>query len=352
MAVAPVVELLSAGFGCGGVAGNFLMGVDGGSGCHTFQFCGVKVWGDVFCVFLWVDGYLLCIDLFGKFIGMESVKLEKIAFSPEKSYKIFSPRLRNKFFWHYHPELELVYVEADAGIRHVGRHISTYTENDLVLIGGNVPHLNFDYRLRSEYHQIVIQLRTDFLGAAISVAPELKDVARLFRDAQRGISFFGDTKAEVAEMLRSLDGLPPLSQLLRLIGVFETLALSTEGEYLNEDMDGQKLILKDKVRMGAVYEYIGAHYDREPDVNAVAKKVNLTTAAFCRYFKRQTNMTFTAFVNQYRIERAKNLLMQNHNVSETCYAVGLDSLSYFNKLFKDLTGENPSDFRRRSEEKY
>ena len=301
----------------------------------------------MFFVFLWVDGYLLCIDLFARFIGMESVKLEKIVFDPGKSYKIFSPRLRNKFFWHYHPELELVYVEADAGIRHVGRHISTYTQNDLVLIGGNVPHLNFDYRLRSEYHQIVIQLRTDFLGAAVSVAPELRDVARLFRDAQRGISFFGGTKVEVAEMLRSLDGLPPLSQLLRLVEVFETLALSTEGEYLNEDLDGQKVILKDKVRMGAVYEYIDAHYDGDPDVNAVAKKVNLTKAAFCRYFKRQTNMTFTAFVNQYRIERAKNLLMQNHNVSETCYAVGLGSLSYFNKLFKELTGENPSDFRAR-----
>jgi len=148
-------------------------------------------------------------------------------------------------------------------------------------------------------------------------------------------------------MLRSLDGLPPLPQLLRLIEVLQRLALSNEGMYLNEDLDGQKLILKDKVRMGAVYEYIDAHYDRNPDVNAVAKKVNLTKAAFCRYFKRQTNMTFTAFVNQYRIERAKNLLMQNHNVSETCYAVGLESLSYFNTLFKTLTGENPSDFRKR-----
>ncbi|MEO6632067.1 MAG: helix-turn-helix domain-containing protein [Mucilaginibacter sp.] len=57
-------------------------------------------------------------------------------------------------------------------------------------------------------------------------------------------------------------------------------------------------------------------------------------------------MTFTEFVNQYRIERAKNLLMQNHNVSETCYAIGFDSISYFNKLFKQITSENPSDFRR------
>jgi AraC-like DNA-binding protein len=278
-------------------------------------------------------------------MAVESIQLEKIRFDPRKSFKIFSPRLRNKFFWHYHPEMELVYVEADAGIRHVGRHISTYTKSDLVLIGGNVPHLNFDYRLRSEYHQIVIQLRMDFLGGAVAVAPELEDVARLFGDAQYGISFFGETKEEVARILRRLDGFSSLEQLVQLIEVFEILALSNQGNYLNSDLEGRRFVLKDKVRMGAVYEYIDGHYDKDPDVNVVARKVNLTTAAFCRYFKRQTNMTFTAFVNQYRIERAKNLLMQGHNVGETCYAVGLDSLSYFNKLFKELAGENPSDFR-------
>jgi AraC-like DNA-binding protein len=81
-------------------------------------------------------------------------------------------------------------------------------------------------------------------------------------------------------------------------------------------------------------------------VHVVAAKVFLSTAAFCRYFKRQTNMTFTDFVNQYRIERAKNLLMQDQNVTETCYAVGFESLSYFNKLFNKIVGTNPSLFKK------
>jgi AraC-like DNA-binding protein len=279
---------------------------------------------------------------------MKPIQLEKIDFEPGKSFKVFSPRLRNTFLWHYHPEFELVYVEAAAGIRHVGRHISTYTQDDLVFIGGNLPHLNFDYRLRSEYHQIVIQLRTDFLGTAIGIAPELAGIARLFREAAYGISFSGKTKEEVAKMLKDISGRSALEQLLGLIRVLQRLnEAGDERQRLNDDLESQNFILKDKIRMGSVYEYIDAHYDADPDVNVVARKVNLTTSAFCRYFRRQTNMTFTAFVNQYRVERAKNLLMQNHNVSETCYAVGLDSLSYFNKLFKELTGENPSDFRAR-----
>jgi AraC-like DNA-binding protein len=278
---------------------------------------------------------------------MNTIQLETIDFKPGKSFKLFSPRLRNTFLWHYHPEFELVYVEADAGIRHVGTHISTYTQSDLVFIGSNLPHLNFDYRLRSDYHQIVIQLRCDFMGTALGLTPEFAGIAKLFRTAEYGIAFDGVTKQKVAKQLRQLEGLSSLEQLLQLIDIFQILANSDEKTILNKDLSSKNFILKDKIRMGAIYEYIDAEYHREPDVNIVAQKVNLTTPAFCRYFRRQTNMTFTEFVNQYRIERAKNLLMQNNNVSETCYAVGIDSLSYFNKLFKEIAGENPSDFKRR-----
>jgi AraC-like DNA-binding protein len=278
---------------------------------------------------------------------MNKIQLERVDFEPGKSFKLFSPRLRNTFLWHYHPEYELVYVEADAGIRHVGTHISGYTHSDLVFIGSNLPHLNFDYRLRSDYHQIVIQLRTDFLGAAINLAPELSLIHTLFKSAAYGIAFHGDTRALVAQKLKQLNNLNSFDQLLELIHIFQLLADSNEYTILNKDETSKDFILKDKIRMGAIYEYIDAHYAQKPDVNIVAGKVNLTTPAFCRYFKRQTNITFTEFVNQYRIERAKNLLMQDKNITETCYAVGFESLSYFNKLFNKIVGENPSDFKKK-----
>src|SRR5436190_24329030 len=131
------------------------------------------------------------------------------------------------------------------------------------------------------------------------------------------------------------------------MNVLQILSASGEMNLLNQDLRSSKFMLKDKIRMGTVYEYIDAAYHQKPDVNVVADKVNLTVPAFCRYFKKQTNMTFTDFVNQYRMERAKNLLMQNKNVSEVCYAIGLESLSYFNKVFRQIVGENPSDFKRK-----
>jgi AraC-like DNA-binding protein len=220
-------------------------------------------------------------------------------------------------------------------------------ESDLVLIGSNIPHLNFDYGLKTKYRQIVVQLKENFLGDAFGVTPEFKSIEQLFNRATLGLSFSGETKSVVANKLREMQELDHFQQLLSLLEIFETLATSKEVTALNEQDTSVKLFLNDKIRMGSVYKYIHANYNETPDVNEVAASVHLSTAAFCRYFKKQTKITFTDFVNQYRITQAKTLLLQDKTVSEVCYEVGFDSLSYFNKLFKKLTGENPSAFKKR-----
>ncbi|HEV3249633.1 MAG TPA: helix-turn-helix transcriptional regulator, partial [Puia sp.] len=83
------------------------------------------------------------------------------------------------------------------------------------------------------------------------------------------------------------------------------------------------------------------------DIKKVAALIHLTSAAFCRYFKKITHRTFTDFLNQYRINQAKKLLLHDKNVTEACYESGFENLSYFNKTFKKVAGENPSHFRKR-----
>ena len=275
------------------------------------------------------------------------IKKEIVVPDPGQSFRLFSPRLRNNFYWHYHPEFELVYVEASNGIRHVGQHISSYMGSDLVFIGSNIPHLNFDYGVKTAYKQIVVQLKENFLGDAFKETPELALVEKLFEKAYVGLSFSGDTKNVVVEKLKQMQSLNHFQQLLCLLEIFQVLAQSDEVTALNQQDTSIKLFLNDKIRMGSIYKYIHANYNEAPDVNEVAASVHLSTPAFCRYFKKQTNMTFTDFLNQYRITQAKTLLLQNISVSEACYETGFESLSYFNKLFKRITRENPSAFKKR-----
>ncbi len=274
------------------------------------------------------------------------IQKEIVLPDPGQSFRLFTPSLRHSFYWHYHPEYELVYVEATNGIRHVGQHISSFMDSDLVLMGSNIPHLNFDYGLQTEYKQIVVQLKENFLEGALKETPEFETIKALFEKAYLGLSFSGKTKATVAEKLRKMKGIPHFDQLLCLLQIFQILATSKEVVELNEQDTSIKLFLNDKIRMGSIYKYIHANYNETPDVNKVASSVHLSTAAFCRYFKKQTKMTFTDFVNQYRITQAKTLLLQDKTVSEVCYEVGFNSLSYFNKLFKKITNQNPSYFKK------
>ncbi len=275
------------------------------------------------------------------------IKKEVVQIPIGQSFRLFKPRLKNYFFWHYHPEYELVYVEASTGIRHVGQNISGFMGSDLVLIGPNIPHLNFDYGIKTAYRQVVVQLKENFLGDAFKNTPEMAGIQKLFDKACLGLSFTGETKKLVAKKLAFMQSLGHFEQLLCLLEVFQILSVTDEVIELNEQDTSIKLFLNDKIRMGAIYKYIHANYNESTDVNKVAASVHLSTPAFCRYFKKQTNMTFTEFVNQYKITQAKTLLLQDKSISEVCYEVGFESLSYFNKLFKKINGENPSVFKKR-----
>jgi AraC-like DNA-binding protein len=275
------------------------------------------------------------------------IQKEIIEFEEGKSFKLFSPSLKNCFFWHYHPEIELVYVEASNGIRHVGKNISDFKESDLLLIGANVPHLNFDYRIQTECKQLVLQMRENFLHELIFPIPEFDDIKKLLDRSYLGLSFSGETKKIVVEKLHQIKDEKSFKSFIGLIEILQILANSNEVKELNDEDTRIKWFLNDKIRMGTIYDYIHENYDKNPNVNIIAENVSLSTPAFCRYFKKQTNMTFTDFVNNYRINQAKLLLLQNSCVTEVCFQVGFESLSYFNKLFKKYIGETPSAFKKK-----
>jgi AraC-like DNA-binding protein len=128
---------------------------------------------------------------------------------------------------------------------------------------------------------------------------------------------------------------------MELLQIFQTLATSKEYSLLNSRPIANASLLKEQQRMHKIYHFIEVNYQKDIDVNKVAELTHLTTAAFCRYFKKTTHLTFTDFLNQYRINQAKKLLLNNKNVTEACYESGFENLSHFNKTFKKVAGENP-----------
>jgi AraC-like DNA-binding protein len=76
----------------------------------------------------------------------------------------------------------------------------------------------------------------------------------------------------------------------------------------------------------------------------LAELMYLDRSGLYRRIKSELNMTPIAYIRQVRMEFAMNLLKERRiSVSETAYACGFDSLSYFSKQFKKTYGTSPSD---------
>jgi AraC-like DNA-binding protein len=93
-------------------------------------------------------------------------------------------------------------------------------------------------------------------------------------------------------------------------------------------------------------EFIQKNQSEDLSLEQVAKAVNTSTFYFCKMFKKATGINFTDYLSRVRIEKAKNLLLNpNLRVSEIAYEVGFQSLTHFNRVFKKIVGQSPTEYR-------
>jgi AraC-like DNA-binding protein len=95
-------------------------------------------------------------------------------------------------------------------------------------------------------------------------------------------------------------------------------------------------------------EYIDKHKAESLSLAAVAKAAGASVFHFCKVFRKATGLKFTDYVARVRLEDARTqLLNPNHRISEVAYDVGFQSLTQFNRLFKRVFGQSPTEFRER-----
>jgi AraC-like DNA-binding protein/ligand-binding sensor protein len=92
--------------------------------------------------------------------------------------------------------------------------------------------------------------------------------------------------------------------------------------------------------------YILANQADPIDLAKVAQAMHVSTFYFCKLFKKATGLTFTEYLSRVRVEKAKHLLLNPHlRISEIAYDVGFQSLTHFNRVFRQVAGQSPSEYR-------
>ncbi|WP_391557116.1 helix-turn-helix domain-containing protein [Robertmurraya sp.] len=120
-----------------------------------------------------------------------------------------------------------------------------------------------------------------------------------------------------------------------------TYITNTAIDYVREVKKSESVVEKAK-------QYIFENYQEEISREMVAASVYLTPDYFAKIFKLETGVTITEFINNYRIQVAKELLVQNDvNITEIARETGFESISYFSTVFKKTAGETPHSYRKK-----
>ncbi|MGJ8743989.1 AraC family transcriptional regulator [Polaribacter sp.] len=260
--------------------------------------------------------------------------------------------------WHFHIEFEIVYITKSHGIRFVGDNVSPFFPGDLVLVGSLLPHL---WRSDPSYYDpenpdktncvktIVTKFTEDFLGQDFFKIHEFQKINKLLEEAKFGIYFSKEVSKRLHNHIIELPKLPRTEQYIKLLDLLYQLSLvDVEDRVVLSSSDMRQSTKESSERIDNVLRYISDNYASKIDLREISEVACLTTNSFCRFFKKTTNKSFTQFLNEIRIRNASRILIQqNSPISEVCYNVGFNSITNFNKQFKQIMGVTPKMFREK-----
>ena len=249
-------------------------------------------------------------------------------------------------FWHFHPEIELVYVNKGKGKRHIGNHISYFNNSQLVLIGSNLPHVGYIDRLTTNGSETLIQFKPDFLGKDFLNIPEMGNIKNLFKRAKKGVRFNVEIKETIGPKIEELINLNGAARIISFLDILKDLATTNDYTLLNADGFAFETLPQDSSKIDLVFKHVNENFKEHISLLEVSDLASMTVPAFCRFFKKTTGKTFTKLVNEYRVVHATKLLSESQtSITDICFECGFNNFSHFNKLFKEFTGKSASKYR-------
>ncbi|MDT3424922.1 AraC-like DNA-binding protein [Paenibacillus forsythiae] len=257
---------------------------------------------------------------------------------------------------HWHKEIEIIYVvkgSLDLGINDAPIHMR---EGEIQFINGGDVH----YFLASpDSERVVIQFDLSFFQEV--PVPDAKEHS--LRDAFASMEQSGwKWQGGLADRMRGLIESIHEENVRRAEGyaylikarLFEMLTLIVR-EVPKSAVRRQPKISEESAtksretleKLERIFTYVEEHYREAITLKEVAKYMGFSPYYFTKLFKRNTGMTFVSFLNEYRLNKAKWMLLnEDAPITAVAEASGFGSVKTFHHLFKEATGVSPLKYRR------
>lgn len=254
--------------------------------------------------------------------------------------------------YHFHDLYELIWIKKSYGKLYAGKNMMNFQEGDIYLFGPGFGHCFYNEKSFIDHgekaHAIAIFFKEDFLGAHLFDHAMFAKIRDVLAKSTFGIKIETPSPGlyglfEDIALQTGMEELIIFLQLLHRISQYPSSSI----KILNDTQSAIKLTNKDSARLEPVINYIMENFREDISSKTAAKLIYLNEAAFCRYFKSRTEQTFSQFVNHVRITHATNLLVNEEwDILRICYESGFNNLSYFNRQFREITGQSPKEYRK------
>ncbi|GAB3993860.1 AraC family transcriptional regulator [Spirosoma daeguense] len=281
-------------------------------------------------------------------------QLLKIPIASECSFSVRQdvvPYFYNR--WHYHPELELLHIEAGNGTQFIGDSIRNFQAGDTLLIGANLPHYwrcdkaYFDHQSDFFAKSTVVHFRSDFWGDTFLQLPENRPLVKLLELAKQGLRIYGQTSQQLKTILARMLAESGPERMVSLLQTLMLLAQSDEIDVLSTIDYPSHFDEGDTDRINRIYAYSIANFQRKISLEEIANVASLSVNSFCRYFKLRSRKSYSQFLLELRVHHACKLLIDSTlSISQICFECGFNQSSGFNKYFRQIMGKSPMQYRK------
>jgi AraC-like DNA-binding protein len=253
---------------------------------------------------------------------------------------------------HSHEGYELNFVENAAGAtRTIGDSHETIGNLDLVLItGSKLVHVWEQGKCpEQEIHEITIHIDPNTFYGPIMDKRAFASIRRMLERAQHGLAFpeaaIQIVREDIINLAHSNDS---FASVIRLFNLLYRLSLVEEAKELSSSAFINAREENEDERIKRVKDYITKNYAQDICLKDLAGMVCMSEDSFSRFFKHKTGRTPNRYLIDYRLGIAARLLLTTQlSVAEIGYSCGFNTLSHFNRLFRESKGCTPSEFRER-----
>jgi AraC-like DNA-binding protein/mannose-6-phosphate isomerase-like protein (cupin superfamily) len=249
---------------------------------------------------------------------------------------------------HTHDEFEIYYLIHGERSYFIENRIYHVRPGSLVFINRNTIHMTSQYG--DSYHErVVIEMKSEPLSSILACTGELS-LSDFFARNQGLIELTEDDQAYVLSLLddisHEINARAPGYRLMTMEKLLRLLFFSQRYLVHNEPAPSLSTMATHQ-KITEVASYISANCAEASSLDYVAKRFFMSKSYLSRIFKEITGYTVNEYINVNRIQKARVLLAESDlNITEIAEALGYDSITYFEKIFRKYTETSPLKYRK------